>query len=195
MALTATTLASAKTSPNDKFIKLTSATGIAVKHLVIVDREIMRVVDVSNSPTIGIVPGYNGSAATPHGILAPVVFGPSSDFIAANGINPQTEVVSQSFGVDGAITGPSLTGVPICDTIVYLTKATAGAYTIALPASDQSNVITFISTTAAAHVVVMTGNPGANDTATFVAAIGSSFSIKAQPGAWGILATGNVTVA
>jgi hypothetical protein len=194
MALTSTTLASPK-AINDKVIKLTSATGITTKMLAIVDREVMRITDVSGSPTVGVVAGYQGSPATAHGILAPVVFGVPSDFVNFFAINPQVEVVSQSFGVDGAITGPNGTGVPVADTIVYLTKATAGAYTIALPASDQSNSITFISTTAAAHVVTMTGNPAANDVATFTAAIGSSFTIKAQPGAWGIIATGNVTVA
>jgi hypothetical protein len=194
MALTATTLASPK-AINDKVIKLTSATGIAVKMLVKVDQEVMRVTDVSLSPTIGVVSGYGGTPATPHGILAPAVFGVTGDFTSTFGINPQTEVVSQSFGADGAITGPAGTGVPIADTIVYLTKATAGAYTMALPAADQSNLVTFISTTAAAHVVTLTGNPGATDTATFTAAIGASFTVKAQPGAWGIYATGNVTVA
>ena len=194
MALTSTTLASAK-ALNDKVIKLTSATGIATKMLVKVDQEVMRVTDVSLSPTIGVVPGYNGSAATPHSILAPVVFGTASDFVAVFSINPQIEVVSQSIGADGAVTGPAGTGVPVVDTIVYLNKATAGAFTIALPAADQSNTITFISTTAAAHVLTMTGNPGANDVATWTATIGNSLTIKAQPGAWGIIAASGVAVA
>lgn len=195
MAVTATTLASAKTSANDKFVKLTSASGIAVKMLLRVDGEWMRVTDVSLSPTIGVVPGYNGSPAGPHGILAPVVYGVPSDFVNWFSTNPQDEVVTQSIGADGAVTGPAGTGVPITDTIVYINKATAIAATIALPANDQTNTITFISTTAAAHVVTMTGNPSGSDVATFTAVIGATFTIKAQPGAWGILATGLVTVA
>jgi len=194
MALTSTTLAGAKAT-NDKTITLTSATGIANKMLVKVDQEVMRVTDVSLSPAIGVVPGYNGTAATSHGILAPVQYGYPSDFVGYFATNPQTEVVSQSFGVDGAITAPNGSGVPVVDTIVYLTKATAGAYTIALPSQGQSNTITFISTTAAAHTVTMTGNPGGSDVGTFTAVIGASLTIKAQPGAWGILATGLVTVA
>lgn len=194
MALTSTTLAGAK-ALNDKTITLTSATGIANKMLVKVDQEVMRVTDVSTSPAIGVVPGYAGTAATPHGVLAPVQYGYPIDFAQTFGINPQDEVVSQSFGVDGAITGPSGTGVPVADTVVYLTKATAGAYTIALPGQGQSNEITFISTTAAAHTVTMTGNPGGSDVGTFTAVIGASLTIKAQPGAWGIKATGLVTVA
>ena len=195
MAVTATTLASAKTSANDKFVKLTSATGIQNKMLLRVDEEWMRVVDVSLTPTIGVVPGYNGSVAGPHGILAPVVYGVPGDFVNWFSTNPQKEVVSQSIGADGAVTGPLGTGVPTADTVVYINKATAIAATIALPANDQTNTITFISTTAAAHVVTMTGNPGGSDVATFTAVIGASFTIKAQPGAWSILATGLVTVA
>lgn len=194
MATTDTTLAGAKAA-NDKTIKLTSATGIANKMLVKVDQEWMRVTDVSLAPTIQVVPGYNGSAAMPHGVLAPVQYGYPTDFVAVFGINPQEEVVSQSFGVDGAVTGPAGTGVPVVDTVVYLTKATAGAYTIALPGQGQSNTITFISTMAAAHTVTMTGNPAGSDVGTFTAVIGASLTIKAQPGAWGILATGLVTVA
>src|SRR5262245_16166089 len=195
MALTSTTLASAK-AINDRTIKLTSATGIANKMLVKVDQEFMRVTDVTLSPTVQVVPGYQGTPATSHGVLAPVVFGYPVDFVSYFSTNPQFEVVSQSFGVDGAITGPQGVNVPVVDTVVYLTKATAGAYTIALPTTnDQSNTITFISTTAAAHVVTMTGNPGGSDVATFTAVIGASFTIKAQPGAWGIIATGLVTVA
>ena len=194
MAVTETTLAGAKAT-NDKTIVLTSATGISNKMLVKVDQEWMRVTDVSLAPTVQVVPGYAGSAATSHGILAPVTYGYAADFVTVFGINPQTEVVSQSFGVSGAITGPAGTGVPVVDTVVYLTKATAGAYTIALPGQGQSNTITFISTTAAAHTVTMTGNPGGSDVGTFSAVIGASLTIKAQPGAWGIIATGLVTVA
>jgi hypothetical protein len=194
MALTATTLAGAKAT-NDVVINLTSATGAAKKMWALVDSEWMRITDVSLTPVLNIVPGYNGSAAMPHGILAPVVFGVTTDF-AIVGIQPGSVILSTSFGVDGAITGPGGTGtVPTGNTIVYLTKASAGAYTIALPAKDQQNTITFISTTAAAHVVTMTGNPSANDVATFTAAIGSSFTIKGGAAAWTIVSTGNVTVA
>ena len=38
-------------------------------------------------------------------------------------------------------------------------------------------------------------DPGGSDVGTFTAVIGASLTIKAQPGAWGILATGLVTVA
>ncbi len=195
MAVVTTTLAGAKAT-NDIRINLTSATGVASKMLALVDAEWMRITDVLLAPTVGVVPGYNGSTAGPHGILAPVTYGVPGDFVNV-GIVPLGVITSLSFGVDGAITGPAgANTVPVSDTVIYLTKASAGAYTIALPGQGQTNRLTFISTTAAAHVVTMTGNPGGSDVATFTAVIGASLTIKADPvGAWDIIATGLVTVA
>lgn len=191
MALAATTLASAKAT-NDVRIKLTSATGVASKQLALVDAEWMRITDVSSSPTVGVVPGYNGTPAGPHGVLAPVIYGPSQDFVSA-GIVPGSIPNSQSFGADGAITGPSGSGVPISNTIIWLTKATAGAYTLAGPAIDQQNTLTFISTTAAAHTITYTagfyGNTTTSDVATFPATINGMFTIRAQNGTWAPVAT------
>jgi len=79
MALTSTTLALAK-QLNDRTIKLTSATGIANKMLVYVEGEFMRVTDVSNTPTIGIVPGYQGTTAIQHENGASAYFGLAGDF-------------------------------------------------------------------------------------------------------------------
>lgn len=191
MALTATTLASAKAT-NDTKIKLTSATGAAAKQNCLVDGEWMRITDVSLTPTIGVVPGYNGTPAGPHGVLAPVIYGPTQDFQSV-GLVPGGIVVTQSFGADGAITGPSGSGVPIVNTVVYLTKATAGAYTLAAPTIDQQNTITFVSTTAAAHTITYTagfyGNTTTSDVATFPATINGMFTIKAQNGTWAPVAT------
>lgn len=186
MALTATTLSGAK-ALNDTVISLTSATGIAKKMLALVDSEFMRVTDVSLSPVIQIVSGYNGTAAGPHGVLAPVIYGLPSDFVNAGVLYPSI-ASAQSFGADGAITGPSGSGVPTANGIIYLTKATAGAYTLAGPAKDQQNTITFVSTTAAAHTITYTagfyGNTTASDVATFPSTINGCFTIKAQNGTW-----------
>ena len=192
MALTATTLAGAKAT-NDTRIVLTSATGIQNKNLALVDGEWMRVTSVELAPTVGVVPGYNGSTAGPHGILAPVIYGPTADFVNA-GIVPGGIVTSQSFGADGAITGPGGAGtVPVSDTLIYLTKATAGAYTLAGPARDQQNTITFVSTTAAAHTITYTagfyGNTTSSDVATFPATVNGVFTIKARNGTWAPVAT------
>lgn len=191
MALTATTLASAKAT-NDTKIVLTSSTGVANKMLALVDAEWMRVTSVDLAPTVGVVPGYNGSTAGPHGVLAPVIYGVTGDFQAV-GLVPSGIVTSQSFGADGAITGPLGSGVPVANTVIYLTKATAGAYTLAAPAKDQQNTLIFVSTTAAAHTITYTagfyGNTTTSDVATFPATINGMFTIKAQNGTWAPVAT------
>lgn len=195
MALTATTLSGAKAT-NDTVIALTSATGILPKNLALVDAEWMRVTSNTLTPTIGVVPGYNGSPAGPHGVLAPVIYGPTQDFVAS-GIIPGNVVASQSFGADGAITGPSGSGVPTANTVIYLTKATAGAYTLAGPAKDQQNTVVFVSTTAAAHIITYTagffGNTTSSDTATFPATINGVFTMKAQAGTWAPVTAGTMT--
>ncbi len=191
MALSATTLAGAKAT-NDVVIALTSATGVIPKYLALVDAEWMRVTSNVLTPTIGVVPGYSGTPAGPHGILAPVIYGPTQDFVNS-GITPGTIVSSLSFGADGAITGPSGSGVPVSNTVIYLTKATAGAYTLVGPAKDQQNTLTFVSTTAAAHTITYTagfyGNTTSSDVATFPATVNGIFTIKAQAGTWAPVAT------
>ncbi len=193
MALTATTLAGAKAT-NDTRIVLTSASGAARKMLALVDAEWMRITSVDLTPTIGVVPGYDGSTAGPHGILAPVIYGNPNDFVSI-GIVPSSVVTSLSFGVSGAITGPSGAGVPVSDTLIYLTKAGVGVMTLAAPAIDQLNTLTFISTTAQAHTVTMAGNTSGNDVATFAGVIGNSFTVKAENGVWATIAYNGVTVA
>lgn len=194
MALRADTLASAK-GTNDKVIKLTTGTGVAKKMLALVDGEWMRITDVSLAPTVGVVPGYNGSTAGPHGVLAPVIYGNPEDFSSTQGPTCMT------FGADGAITGPAGTGVPTVDTFIWLTKATAGAYTIAAPAIDQQNTLTFVSTTAAAHTLDFTpgfyGNSTTSDRASWPATINAMFTVRAQNGYWAPVATADdgVTIA
>lgn len=180
MAVTATTLASSKATSDTK-IKLTSGTGIANKMLVLVDGEFMRVTDVATSPTVGVVPGYAGTTAGPHGVLAPAIYGIPSDFGTVSG--PDTT----SYGADGAI------AVPVVDTVIYLTKATAGAYTLAAPAAWQQNTVILVSTSAAAHTVTYTagfyGNTTSSDVLTFPATINGAFTMKAQNGTWAPIAT------
>lgn len=195
MALTATTLASAKAT-NDVVINLTSATGALPKMLALVDAEWMRITSNALTPVLGVVPGYLGSTAGPHGILAPVIYGVQSDFVNV-GVVPRGTVTSQSFGVSGAITGPGGVGtVPTSDVaIIYLTKAGVGAMTLAAPAIDQQNTLVFISTTAQAHTITMAGNAAATDVATFGGAVGNSCTMKASNGVWACVAQNGVTVA
>jgi hypothetical protein len=195
LALTATTLASAKAT-NDVVINLTSATGALPKMLALVDAEWMRITSNALTPVLGVVPGYLGSTAGPHGILAPVIYGVQSDFVNV-GVVPRGTVTSQSFGVSGAITGPGGVGtVPTSDVaIIYLTKAGVGAMTLAAPAIDQQNTLVFISTTAQAHTITMAGNAAATDVATFGGAVGNSCTMKASNGVWACVAQNGVTVA
>ena len=189
MALTATTLSSAK-GTNDTVIVVTSGTGATNKGLALVDSEVMRITSTALSPTIGVVPGYNGTPAGPHGVLAPVIFGLTSEFFSAPAGSLSPNIVnSLSFGADGAITGSGGAGtVPTSNTVIYLTKATAGAYTLAAPAKDQQNQVLFVSTTAAAHTITYTagfyGNTTSSDVCTFPATINGCFTIKAQNGTW-----------
>lgn len=187
MALASTTLAAAKAT-NDIVVNLTSATGALPKMLALVDAEWMRVTSNLLTPVLGVVPGYEGTPAGPHGVLAPVIYGVASDFTSV-GMVPGGIVSSLSFGVDGAITGRLGAGtVPVGNTVIYLTKATAGAYTLAAPAKDQQNTLVFVSTTAAAHTITYTagfyGNTTSSDVATFPATINGMFTIKAQNGTW-----------
>jgi hypothetical protein len=151
-----------------------------------VNGEKMRVTDASLSPTLQVVRGIDGTAAGASGTLAPVVYGLTSDFSAVSGPG------FASYGVDSAV------AVPVVDTTVWLTKASAGAYTIVGPAKDQQNTVTFISTTAAAHTLTYTagfaGNTTSSDVATWAATINGTLTIKAQNGTWAIVALSGVTV-
>ncbi len=193
MALAATTLSGSK-AINDITITLTSATGAVPKMLALVDAEWMRITSNLLTPTLGVVPGYNGSTAGAHGILAPVIYGVPSDFVS-QGVVPGSVITSQSYGVSGAVVGPNGTGVPVSNTLIYITKATAAAMTLAAAGLDQLNTLTFISTTAAAHTITMAGNAAAHDVATFGANIGASVTFKASNGTWAPIAYNDVTVA
>ena len=76
-----------------------------------------------------------------------------------------------------------------------LTKATAGTdYTLAAPGAANVNTsVTVISTTAAAHVVTVTGLLGGT-TLTFAAAIGAGFTLYAVSAtAWAVKSLNGVT--
>lgn len=191
MALTATTLARAHSILNgqdSKVMTLTSATGATTQMIAYIDGlECVRITDVSLTPTLGIVPGYTASTGGPHAVGAPVVFGLPIDFPPIGG------PFSMSINVSGAIVGPGGVGtLPVSDMLYFLTTAGVGVFTIAAPNAGQTNTLTFVSTTANAHTLTMTGNPAATDTATF-ANVGSSLTIRALNGAWDVLAVGGGT--
>lgn len=79
---------------------------------------------------------------------------------------------------------------------VYITKGSAGAYTLAAPtATVHDGVrITFMSTTAFAHTVTATTvgtNDGgaASDVGTFGAAKGNNFTVEAYQADWWVVGT------
>lgn len=95
MAITQTTTAAFKNA-GDKTIKLTSATGILNKMLILCEGEFMRVTDISNSPTLGVVPGYLGTVAAAHLNGAPAYFGLTSDFNQQSPLGPSFNALLKS---------------------------------------------------------------------------------------------------
>lgn len=101
--------------------------------------------------------------------------------------------VVTAYASDGALT--------IADGVAKLTKATAGAYTIADPTAAQEGTVMIItSQTAAAHTVTYstTGFNGAGtsgDVATFGGAIGDCLVIVAINAKWNVISAKNVTLA
>jgi hypothetical protein len=85
--------------------------------------------------------------------------------------------------------------VPVLDTIITLNKATAGAYTLAAPASDQTNTLTIISETAAAHAIVFPSSilkAGGAAITTFTytgTTAGGALVIRADLGTWKVIST------
>lgn len=84
----------------------------------------------------------------------------------------------------------------------FLTKGSAGAYTLALPPADlDGQELIIVSKTAFAHVVttpaagIANGTTGAKTTLTFAAFVGASVTLVASNGQWAVLGVSNVTVA
>lgn len=99
-----------------------------------------------------------------------------------------------AYGADGALTLKS--GVAI------LTKATAGAYTLAAPAAttDGGKILYIVASTAQAHTVTQAtpgfnGGGASSDVATFGGAAGDSLMVVAYNGVWYVLNARNVTIA
>lgn len=193
MALTVTSLASA-CAAGDVNVTLTSATGVVKGSLLLVDGEWMSVTDVTNTPTVQVVRGFNNGAkssnAIAHNALAPVTYGLSTEFTQASGV---ASAPVSSYGANATVTNP------VVDAVVFIDKATACALTLTDPAKDQTNTVTFVSLTAAAHTITYAtgfyGDTTSSDVATFAAKAGASISIIARNGKWTPLALANVTLA
>lgn len=202
MALVVTSLASA-CGLNDRFVKLTAFTNpsqgaISAPTILVVDGEAMLVTDTSNSPTLAVarghaspVPGQPTVVCSAHANLAPVVYGLTSDFTQTVSTNGVAACPVVSYGASGAIT------VPVVNQTIYLTKATAAAMTLAGPASDQTNVVTVVSLTAAAHTITYTAgfyqNTTSSDIVTFPSTSGACWTFQAKNGVWNATLGGGTT--
>ncbi len=202
MAITRTSLAAACTA-SDVQLNITSTSsgfpGVGVysspQQVMQVDGEYMliQVVPVANYVKVA-QRGYNGSKAVAHDILAPVsTTTDPSDWVAI----PQGEVVNRppdewvvlNIGQDGAI------AVPVKNTKVLITKATACLFTLAAPSkADDGRELLITSAVSAAHVLTATslldnglsGSPWT--TATWGAlSVGGSLHLMAMNGVWAVI--------
>lgn len=200
-ALTNTTLA-ADLGASDTIVKLTSTSGYPAagnivgnnNNLMQIDGEQMYFVELIASGTVRVRSrGANGTLAVAHDILAPVSMGAPADFAAypSGGVSPRPPYVDDivSYGEDGAI------AVPNKNTTIYLTKGSAGAYTLAAPTFAQNGVrLTITSQTAFAHVITATalvadgasGSP--EDIITLAAFKGAGCILVADNGLWDVVA-------
>lgn len=89
--------------------------------------------------------------------------------------------------------------IAISDGLVYITKGSAAAITLAAPLADGYE-LEVISTTAFAHTLTQT-TPGfnnggtASDVGTFAAAVGNSIKLRSYNGVWWVANNVNVTLA
>ncbi len=201
MALTTTSLNGAITA-SQTFLKLTSATpatgspALANRFMLEVDGERMFVTDVSMSPTVQVVRGYDGTSAVAHQTLAPLFWGQPFDWNGNAGA-PVTPRALVSIGVNTAIIA-----APTTNTLMTLDKATALATTtLAAPTPDSNGVVlTITSNTAAAHVITATslvadgvsGSP--HTTMTWAAFKGASIVLTVQNGLYNVTSAVGVTV-
>jgi hypothetical protein len=108
MALTSTTLSLAKIR-HDKYMKLTSVTGIVPKMLVYVEGEYLRVTDTSQTGAsiVGVVPGVNGTTAMWHENGAPAYFGFPGDF-PNTPLGPSVSTASAGYAADTYLVGSAV---------------------------------------------------------------------------------------
>lgn len=208
MPLTVTQL-TAPIAPGDLFLNLASTVGFPPVGTVIsgngqpvqVDNELMFATLVVTANQIKIRGrGSDGTAAVAHDINAPVVTsGTTSDFPATAAgqvvVHPPALPEQSSYGSDGAIR------IPLKDAKAFLTKATAGAYTLAAPSLANSGIeLVLTSTTAAAHALTTvalldTGVAGSPfNTATWPAQPGASLYLVAQNGLWNVVSINGAIV-
>lgn len=187
MAITNTTLSAALSATGTR-ISVASATGATVGQSVRIEDE-YAIVQAISGTTIDIKHrGDRATIANAHTTGATVSFFASEADLALPGPRQRDGFqnntwIQESIAADGAIS------IPTQDTILYVTKATAAALTLAAPGKDSDGVwLHIISRTAAAHTVTYT--PGfqadttTSDVATFAAKAGANLLLRAVQGTW-----------
>ncbi len=196
MALATTSLNGAVTL-NATQVRLTAFTnpgtgGIGPRTYLVVDAEQMLVTDATLAPVLQVTRGANGTYATAHNTLAPVVYGLTTDFTQQVGT---AAAPAYSYGADATITNPTV------DATIYITKGSAAALTLTDPTADQANTVRIVSLTAYAHLITYaTGfydNTTTSDVATYPATAGATLTLVAKNGKWRVVATADdgVTIA
>lgn len=149
-----------------------------------------RKVYAHDDQTVKLVPGAFGNlVGTIAYVLSPTAVVVEVEYPGHSEGNYPTQVLA----VDGAIA--------IKSGVAYLTKATAGAYTLANPTAgvDDGKVVTILSVTAVAHTVTNPAgfNDGgaSTDVATFGAAKGNNLVVTAYQGKWYVVTSVGITLA
>jgi hypothetical protein len=162
---------------------------------VMIDGEIMYLVIQNPAGTLQVRSrGAEGTVASAHDILAnvytgtPTDFGPSS--IGVSGFFDPNQDGIISIGTTSTYTVVPASGIGN-QTYNINTTPTAAAITLPAPLLSQNGTrLTFISTTAIAHVITATSlfqtGVGAQpkSTATFAAIVGAGFTVVAENGFW-----------
>jgi hypothetical protein len=172
--------------------------------LVRIDKEYLLAISQPVTGTIKIAQrGFNGTAATPHDLLAKVEVSSSASDFPDNAPGQLTALPANlpnmtTIGENRVFTTAEVHSWGNQPQIFAITKATAAAITLVAPGKDQDGlIITFTSLTAAAHVITATAliadgvTGGPHGTVTFAAFAGASITLMAQNGLFNTI--GSVT--
>lgn len=187
MAITNTTLSAALSATGTR-IYVASASGATVGQSVKIEDEYAIVEAISGTVIDLKHRGDRGTLANAHTSGATVSFFASESDLGTPGPRQRDAFqynawAQDSIAADGAIT------VPTQDTMLYITKASAAALTLANPGKDSNGVwLHIISRTAAAHTVTYTDgfqeDTTTSDVATFAAKKGANLLLRAVDGKW-----------
>ena len=210
MALTRTSTSAAITASQTQNLGITStstgfpAVGVIASppQVMQIDNEKMLIQVVPVANTVNVMQrGYNGTIAVAHDILAPVA---TSSSVADFQTDPWGAVDTRMPYLDDLVTvgQNGAIAVPIKNTTVVLTKATAlSSTTLAAPAKDQDGIrLVITSATAAAHVITAVGlladavSGSPHGTATYAAFIGASLTLEACNSLWNVISSVGVTI-